>query len=423
MLGEKCYTNVLLVVSAVLTLYAPDAYAQVPIDEQIPQAGIWRAWFDSPGGQLPFGLEFKMKRGTRHAWIINEPERIPIPIVSVDRGHVTLDIDYYDSKITAALSNDGKRMDGKWRRKSTGDEWSVLEFHAIFGRARRFSATEDAAATQRSVSIDGHWRVTFSKTSDDAIGIFQTRPDLTATGTFMTTTGDYRFLAGTFDGRHLNLSGFDGAHAFLFKAELTQEGTLAGDFWSRDTWHETWTARRAEGFALPDPFQQTLPSGEGSLDDMAFPDIDGRMQSLSSKPFAGKARIVMIFGSWCPNCHDATAYMIELDRRYRDRGLTIVGLAFELTGQFERDAKQVRTYIKRNGVTYPVLIAGVSDKQKATKKLPIIDKLRSFPTTLFFDAKGRLKAVHTGFTGPATGVTYLNQRAKFESIIETLLTK
>ncbi len=154
---------------------------------------------------------------------------------------------------------------------------------------------------------------------------------------------------------------------------------------------------------------------------MAFPDINGRMQSLGSKSFSGRARIVIIFGSWCPNCHDATAYMIELDKRYRNRGLNIVGLAFELTGNVERDAKQVRTYIERQGVTYPVLIAGTSDKTKASAKLPLIDKLRSYPTTMFFDAKGTLRAVHTGFTGPATGVTYLGQRAKFEAIIESLL--
>ncbi len=224
-----------------VSLSGSTATADTPINEQVPKAGMWRAWLDSPGGQLPFGLEFKMDRGTRRAWIINGPERIPIPIVSVDRGHIALEIDYYDSKLTAALSDDGKRMDGIWRRKSAGDTWSELDFHAIAGKALRFPAVEDAAGTHRSVSINGHWRVKFSKSADEAVGVFQARPDLTATGTFMTTTGDYRFLAGTFDGTHLNLSCFDGAHAFLFKAEYTPEGTLAGDFWSRDTWHETWT--------------------------------------------------------------------------------------------------------------------------------------------------------------------------------------
>ena len=36
-----------------------------------------------------------------------------------------------------------------------------------------------------------------------------------------------------------------------------------------------------------------------------------------------------MFGSWCPNCHDAAEYLVELDRRYRSRGLSILGLAFE----------------------------------------------------------------------------------------------
>lgn len=402
-------------------MFSQPVLAETPIREQVPQSGMWRAWLDSPGGQLPFGLEFKIDRGKRRAWIINHPERIPVPIVTVDGGHVRLAIDYYDSALTAVLSDDGKRMDGLWRRKSAGDAWSELDFHAIAGKAPRFPVIEDGAHTHRSVSIDGHWRVEFSKSADEAVGVFQARPDLTATGTFMTTTGDYRFLAGTFDGTTLNLSCFDGAHAFLFKAEYTSDDRLIGEFWSRDTWHETWTARRANGFALPDPFGQTVPTGAGSLNTMAFPDIHGKVQSLGSPSFAGKVRLIKIFGTWCPNCHDATEYMIELDKRYRDRGLNIVGLAFELTGDFKRDARLVRTYIERHGVTYPVLIAGVSDKAKASAQLPLIDKLRSYPTTLFFDAKGELRAVHTGFTGPATGVTYLAQRAKFESIIESLL--
>lgn len=417
------FTTRVLGIILAATLIHRSVSADGPIREQVPQSGMWRAWLDSPGGQLPFGIEFKMERGRRRAWIINEPERIPVPVVEVSRGHVRLAIDYYDSALTAVLSDDGQRMDGLWRRKAAGEAWSELDFHAIAGKAPRFPVSEDGAQTHRSVSIDGHWRVTFSESADEAVGVFQARPDLTATGTFMTTTGDYRFLAGTFDGTQLNLSCFDGAHAFLFTATYSPDDTLAGDFWSRDTWHETWTARRADGFALPDPFGQTVPTGIGSLNSMAFSDIDGRVQSLASPSFAGKARIVKIFGTWCPNCHDATEYMIELDKRYRDRGLNIVGLAFELTGNFKRDAKQVRTYIERHGVTYPVLIAGVSDKAKASAQLPMIDKLRSYPTTLFFDAAGELRAVHTGFTGPATGVSFLSQRAKFEAIIESLLSE
>ncbi len=37
------------------------------------------------------------------------------------------------------------------------------------------------------------------------------------------------------------------------------------------------------------------------------------------------------FSPLSTNCHDASKYMIELNRKYADRGLSIVGLAFELS--------------------------------------------------------------------------------------------
>ncbi len=411
----------ILSLTALVTAYGHGQTAHAQDTAMRLEQGSWHAWFDSPGGAMPFGLKFKLQRGSWQAWIINGPERIPVPVVTVADGKVTIGIDYYDSSITATMSEGGKRLDGKWRKKAKGEDWNELDFHATAGKQPRFPIDLDAVSADPAVSIDGAWRVKFEKSEQPALGMFQAKPDHIATGTFLTTTGDYRFLAGTFDGRHLNLSCFDGAHAFLFKAEVTPEGKLSGDFWSRDTWHETWTAGRSSSFSLPDPFALTKPTGKVSFADIEFPDADGVKHVLDGEAFKGKARIIEIFGTWCPNCHDATNYLVQLDKRYRDRGLSIVALAFELTGDFKRDARLVKTYAERHEVTYPILIAGMADKDQVAKAFPFIDKLRSYPTTIFLDATGEIKAIHTGFSGPATGVVYLNQRAKFESIIESLL--
>ena len=128
-----------------------------------------------------------------------------------------------------------------------------------------------------------------------------------------------------------------------------------------------------------------------------------------------------MFGSWCPNCHDAAAYFAELQKRYGDKGLSILGLAFELTGDLQRDAEQVRKYLKRHGSNYPVLIAGMADKAKASESLPLLDRVRSYPTTIFIDSSGQIRAVHTGFSGPATGAAYSELRQKFETLIESML--
>jgi hypothetical protein len=57
------------------------------------------------------------------------------------------------------------------------------------------------------------------------------------TGTFLTTTGDYRFLEGTVSGDQLYLSCFDGGHAFLFTAKIADTNTLTdGKFFAGLSW-------------------------------------------------------------------------------------------------------------------------------------------------------------------------------------------
>ena len=389
--------------------------------DSLVRTGPWRAWVDCPGGAIPFGLELAKGEGGWSATIINGPERIEVPEVALSDRVLTLSIDYFDSSIVATIEDGGTRLEGEWKKKSTADRWTRLRFHATVGRAPRFEPI--AAGEQPVGDLARRWAIKFDQSDDLAVGVFELGAGNNVVATVMTTTGDYRFLAGTFEANRLRLSCFDGAHAFLFDAMMQSDGTLTGDFWSRDSWHERWTARPDPSAELPDAFSQTRWTGTVPLADLIFPDPDGRKHSLADPAYAGKARIIEIFGTWCPNCHDASKYLIELHRKYRDRGLSIVGLAFELSGDFSRDAKQVRRYAARVGVTYPILVAGVSDKKKASEAFPALDRIRSYPTTIFLHADGRVRAVHTGFTGPATGDEFQKLRRKFETIIEELLTE
>lgn len=382
-------------------------------------AGPWRAWLDSPGGELPFELELDSGEAGLSASIINGKERITVPGVELNAGRVVMTIDHYDAVIEATLHPDGRTMDGEWRRTAGPDKVSRLPFHATAGTAPRF-ASEGTAGSM--ATIDGRWSVDFESDDLPAVGLFEADNTGRVTGTFLTSTGDYRFLAGRIDGDRLRLSVFDGAHAFLFDARLREDGALEGDFWSRDTWHETWTARKDPGAMLADPFSQTRWIDGAELGQARFPDLDGTPRSLDDPAFAGKARLLVVFGSWCPNCSDLTEYLVELDRRYRDRGLSILGLAFEMTGNFQRDADQVRTYAAHHGIEYPLLLAGLADKDEASRAFPLIDRVRSYPTTIFLHGDARVRAVHSGFTGPATGEAYSQLRSRFESLIEELLT-
>ena len=390
--------------------------------QAVPRGGLWRAYLESPGGDLPFEFRITARSSvTWGGWLINGEEEIEIPRVSWNGNAFLFDIDYYDSRITATVEANGSRMSGQWERRGAGGQTTRMLFHAKLGQARRFPRIEQTSTLPVEPTVDGRWSVQFSSSDDPAVAIFNRQPDDSIAGTFLTATGDYRYLSGNLDGDRLRLSCFDGAHAFLFDARLQPDGTLKGDFWSRDTWHETWTARLNPDATLPDSFQMTRWTGNARLADLAFPDPEGTPSSLVDPSFAGKARMIVVFGTWCPNCHDLTKYLVELDRRYRDRGLSILGLAFEYSGDFKRDAKQVRTYIERQRISYPVLIAGMSEKEKASAALPVLDRLRAYPTTIFLDERGEMRAIHTGFNGPATGEEHTRLRAQFEKLIEELL--
>jgi thiol-disulfide isomerase/thioredoxin len=357
------------------------------------------------------------------AAIVNGTERVPVE-VGRDGDQVTFAFPWYDAEITANLTADGQGLDGVWRRTSAGAE-SRLAFAARRGGGRRFGA--DGAATGKDApALTGSWETVF--TDDDgespAVAELEQQGDR-VTGTFLTPTGDYRFLAGNLDGRRLRLSTFDGSHAFLFDARLGDDGTLAGDFWSRDSYHASWVAHRAAEEAaettLPDAWTQVrLTNDEGRLS-FAFPDLAGGMVTLADARFAGKVVLVNLFGSWCPNCNDEAPLLAEWQRRYRDQGLEIVGLAYEFTGRPERDRRQVERYAERWGIDYPLLLAGVSDKSEAAATLPDLERIVAYPTTIFVGRDGRVRRIHSGFSGPGTGAHFQRLVAELQAEVEALL--
>lgn len=113
----------------------------------------------------------------------------------------------------------------------------------------------------------------------------------------------------------------------------------------------------------------------------------------------------------------------QLQEEYGDRGLSIVGLAFELTGDFERGKSQIEKYKTRTGCGYPILIAGLSDKKKAAEKLNLLNEVKSYPTSIFLNSDNRPIAIHSGFSGPATGDAYAHLQGRFRKIIEEALSK
>jgi thiol-disulfide isomerase/thioredoxin len=385
--------------------------------------GTWRAVLTSPGGELPFTLRIVREGAGLRAVIVNGAEQAPASGVDVHDSSVTIRFDGYDSAIRAALSVDGNAMTGAWTRTVPAG-LARMAFRATRGERPRFLPAAAGAAPLANVS--GIWKAEFTDSDgvSPARGEFHQDPGSNrVTGTFLTPTGDDRYLEGSFENGLLRLSTFDGAHAFLFQARASSDGKLAGDYWSRDSYHATWSATRSDdaGATLPDGWKDVgLTNSEGRFQ-FRFPDLDGRTVSLSDDRFGGNVVLVNIFGSWCPNCNDEAPLLAAWDGKYRDRGLQIVGLAYEFTGNAARDREMVRRFAKRYGITYTLLLAGVSDKKKASATLPDLTRVIAYPTSLFIGRDGKVKKIYSGFAGPGTGKHFDALRSEMESVIESML--
>lgn len=384
------------------------------------QTGTWRVEMQSPGGPLPFSMKVTQEGESFEATVHNGDESLKLSRFEVDGDAVTFGLDHYESYFTGKLNAEGTSMEGHWNKTIGLDKKATLPFKAQHGQTHRFAASPSS----NPADVSGTWAVTFvddKGKTDEAIGVFK-QEGSSITGTFLTKVGDYRFLAGDVIDQTMYLSCYDGGHAFLFVAKLGEDGTLKGDFWSRDSWHESWTAKRDPDATLPDPYKLTSLKPGLEQFRFEFPDLEGKMVAHDDSSLEGKVRLITIFGSWCPNCNDEAPFLQTLYNKYKDRGFEIVGLAFEMTGDKERDIRVLKRFRKRHGVTYQTLLTGMgTDKIKAAEGLPDLEQVLSYPTTLLVDREGKVVFVHTGFMGPGTGHHYERQTEHYMEAIEAAL--
>jgi thiol-disulfide isomerase/thioredoxin len=379
--------------------------------------GSYRVVLQTPGGELPFGLDLLRQDSQTIGFLVNGQERLLLSEVKIDGSHLEIRMPGYENVLTADAVGDQLR--GEIFLVKPGDKNQHVPLQATLGENYRFFASP---ATDNA-DLSGRWAVKF--TDDDgaaeaAVGEFSQAHDAVS-GTFLTATGDHRFLAGQVKGDQVYLSTFDGAHVFLYKAQLMPDGTLAGDFWSGLAFHEKWAARRDAAAALPNAYGVTAMRAGIRHFDFAFPDLSGKTVSSQDPQFRGKVLIVALAGSWCPNCHDEAAFLAPLYKDYRGKGLEIVSLMFEHFGDFPRAAEATQRFRQHYDIEYTTLIAGISDKDAAAKKLPMLQSFVAFPTTIFIDRKGNVRKIHTGYSGPATGDHYVQFVKEVKTTLDQLL--
>lgn len=377
--------------------------------------GAWRGVITIQGQKLPFNFDVVTDSTSKKViYLKNAGERLLLDEISEEGDSIKIVLHIFDATLKAKITND--HLAGFFIKNY--EKGYRLPFEANFGESFRFVENDSA----KHDDFTGKYATTFIHGSDTtrAVAIFKQRGNH-AEGTFLTPTGDYRYLEGNSINDTLHLSTFDGNHAYLFTAVKIGHNTLRGEYWSGKTRHETWIAVRDDHAALPDAESLTkLKPGYKKID-FRFRDVNGDTIQLTDAKYKKKVVILQLFGTWCPNCMDETKFLAPWYKQHKNDGIEIIGLAYERKNDFDYARDRVKKMKEKLGVDYDFVIAGTSDKGNASESLPMLDGVHAFPTTIFIGKDGNVKKIHTGFTGPGTGGYYDQFIQEFNSTISNLL--
>ncbi|MCK0192789.1 TlpA disulfide reductase family protein [Arenibacter sp. F20364] len=378
--------------------------------------GYWLSELQLGDNQLlPFNFKVVvLGNGEYNIELYNAEEIILIDEIQVLGDSVVIKMPVFEGYLAGKYNE--KEINGKFIKEN---EERVVPFRAVHGIKERFKSNGIP-----NTNISGDWEVEFKPENGEsymAKGTFR-QVDDKVTGTFRTANGDYRFLEGINSADTVKFSTFDGTHAYLFKAKTTDTSML-GVFYSGNHSKENFVAKRNENYELPNTEALTyMKKGYDKLS-FSFPDTKGNLVSLGDPAFKDKVVVVQIMGTWCPNCLDETKFLVEYLKKHPNKKLAVIALAFEYAKTKEAAHKSIDRLRERIGVEYPVLLAqyGGIDKQRAEKKLPMLNHVLSFPTTLVVNKMGNVEKIYTGFNGPATGSIYDSFKKDFHSFILQLL--
>jgi thiol-disulfide isomerase/thioredoxin len=396
----------LLALSGCIKLGEP--YSAVP-------PGTWRGilelskdfegFDEKSNGQLPFNFEVVYDRpDSFHIVIHNGDERILVTDIRVGvnrrtaRDTIRIDFPVYDSHIEAQYEEDA--IEGWWVVRNRQDY--RIKFKALHGQTYRFFQQPDPPAAD----LSGKWDCTFSLETEapaKAIGEFVQKGNH-ITGTFISATGDDRYLEGVVSGDRLHLSVFDGSHAYLYEAKILADGQLSGIYRSGNHYKTYWEGTRADSItlrSLGDPLALTKLKFDQPFE-LRKKDTKGNLIDLNADRYAGKPKIIQIMGTWCPNCKDETTFLLDYLQKNPSSGFEVIGISFERHTDTLKAIGAINTYIEKMKIPYPIVYGGPNDKTKASAALPQLEKVIAYPTLLFLNAQNEVIATHTGFTGPAT---------------------
>jgi peroxiredoxin len=153
-------------------------------------------------------------------------------------------------------------------------------------------------------------------------------------------------------------------------------------------------------FAMPatSPADLTPPSARKIVSDFSLIDSQGTPIKLSG--YQGRVVLLDFWATWCTGCKVEIPWYMEFLDKYKDRGLSAVGVAMDEDGW-----KSVRPFLEEHKINYPIVVG--------SEELGNRFGVSAMPVTLLIDRGGKIAATHTGMV----------DKDAFEHEIQALLTE
>ena len=128
------------------------------------------------------------------------------------------------------------------------------------------------------------------------------------------------------------------------------------------------------------PAAASAPSKEVKLD-FSLPTPDGG--SVDLKQFDGSVRVVDFWATWCPPCREAIPHLNELHRKYRDQGVSVIGISVD------ENPREIAAFDRKVHIEYPSLMT-------STQAEEAFGGIAGLPSTFILDRQGRLTRSYVG---------------------------
>jgi peroxiredoxin len=135
---------------------------------------------------------------------------------------------------------------------------------------------------------------------------------------------------------------------------------------------------------------ECLGAGELSAPVFSLPDLNGRKVDLVS--FKGRVVILEFWATWCGPCREEIPVLNELYRKYKDRGLVVIGISLD-----RKEPKEVMKFLDQLQVEYINVMGGEEILEKYSQ-IAKLGPIRAIPATFVIDRNGQVCQKFLGLT-------------------------